>query len=236
MPLLAREGRDPLGLVPIEHLTRQAPDRTLDHDRADVGRDAAAGRARQHRLDVGLRECGPAGRKRHQRQARQRLARIAGVVVDVAHLRHDHAALRPGERAQGQLVGERARRHEHRRLLAEQLRPVLLELLDLSAKQVVVVFDVLVLAQPIEQRGVLARRDADAVARSVHNAIGLDGGVGEHRRVRKATGADDTAQRSDESATRDRIHGYFPCMSNFERSPVFDGAYFWVRPPKLSAM
>ena len=126
----------------------------------------------EHRFDVGPRERGAARRERHQRQARQRLARVAGVVVDVAHLRHDHAALRSGQRAQRQLVRQRARRHEHRRLLAEQRRPVLLERFDLAAEQVVVVGDVLALAQAIEQRRVLARRDANAIAGGVHHASG----------------------------------------------------------------
>ena len=190
MPLLAREGRIRFGLLPVEHLAGQSPDRTLDHDRADVSRHASAGRPRQHGFDVGLRERRAARRERHQREARQRLARIAGVVVDVAHLRHDHAALRSRQRAQRQLVRQRARRHEHRRLLAEQRRPVLLERLDLSTEQVVVVGDVLALAQPIQQRGVLARRDADAVAGRVNHLLRFDRSAREHRDIRQAARAD----------------------------------------------
>ena len=41
----------------------------------------------------------------------------------MAHLGDDDAAPRPGERAQGELVRQRAGRHEHRRLLAEDARP-----------------------------------------------------------------------------------------------------------------
>ena len=161
-----------------------------------------------HGFDVGLRERGAARRQRHQRQAGERLARVAGVVVDVARLRHDHPAFRSGQRSQRELIREGARRHEHRRLLAEQRRPVLLERLHLTTQQVVVVFDVLVLAQPIEQRRVLARRDANAVAGSVDHAIGLDRRAGEYRRVREATGADGHADRPHKSAAGDGIHDY----------------------------
>ena len=63
-------------------------------DRAHLGGHPAAGRAREHGFDVGAREGGRARRERHQRQARQRLAGVASVVVDVAHLRDDDAALR----------------------------------------------------------------------------------------------------------------------------------------------
>ena len=76
-----------------------------------------------------------------------------------------------------------------------------LERLDLAAEQIVVFLDVLALAQPIQQRRVFARRDADAVARRVNDLVRLDRGVGEDRGVRQATCADSRAKRTDESAT-----------------------------------
>ena len=93
-------------------------------------------------------------------------------------------------------------------LLAEQRRPMLLERLDLTAQEIVVVLDVLVLAQAIEQRRVLARRDANAVARCVDDAFGLDGGTGKDRHVGDAACPDGHADCPYKSAAGDGIHDY----------------------------
>ena len=61
---------------------------------------------------------------------------------------------------------------------------MLLELFDLAAKQIIVVTDLFALAQAIEQRGVFARRDADAITGSVNHAFRLDRTTGQDRCVR----------------------------------------------------
>ena len=135
MPRSRASAATPAQLRPVEHLARQPAHRALDGDRPDIGGHPAAGGTRQHRLDVGPGEGRGPGRERQQRESRQRLAGVAGVVVDVAGLRDDHPPPGAGQRAQRQLVGERSRGHEDGGLLAEQRRPLLLEPLDLRRRE-----------------------------------------------------------------------------------------------------
>ena len=58
---------------------------------------------------------------------------------------------------------------------------MLFECFDLAAQEIVIVGDVLVLAQAIEKRRVLARRDANAVTGGVNDPLGFDRGIGEAR-------------------------------------------------------
>jgi hypothetical protein len=88
----------------------------------------------------------------------------------VAHLGHDDPTLRTRQRAQRELVGERAGRHEHCPLLTKELRPVAFEALDLAAQQVVVCHDARLLAQLGEQYRVGMRAEADAVAMAAGDA------------------------------------------------------------------
>ena len=83
---------------------------------------------------------------------------------------------------------------------------VLLERFDFSAEEIVVVLHFPGLAQVVQQRRVFTRRDADAVARRVNHTIGLNRGVGEDGRVRKAAEARSGAKRANEPASRDGIH------------------------------
>jgi hypothetical protein len=197
----ARQGGDAFRFIPIEHLSRQAPDRAFDHNCAHVGRNSAAGRSRQHGLDVRPRESGAARCERHQRESRQGLAGVAGIVVDVAHLRDDHASLLSSQHAQRKLISERARGHEHRCFFTQQRRPMTLECLDFAAQQVVVLGNVPALAQPIQKRCVLSRRDTDAVARGVHDFVGLDCRIRKNGDIRQAAGANRGSERPYKTTT-----------------------------------
>jgi hypothetical protein len=122
----------------------------------------------------------------------------------VAHLLHDDAASVAGQRAQRQVVGQRARRHEDRPLLAEQGGPVLLEPLDFAAEQVVVLGNLGLPAQFVEQRGIGARRDGNAVAAKPHAAVAVRWQSRGHAGKRgQQGGSGGRADRSDEAAPCD---------------------------------
>jgi hypothetical protein len=192
-----------LHLVPVEHLAPEPAHRTLDRDDSDLRLDAAAGRSIEDRLDVGAGEGRFSRSERHQSQSRERLRRVAGVVVDVARLGHDHAAFVSGERAERELVRERAGGHEHRPLLPQLLRPPVLEALDLATEEVAVLSDLRPLRDVRKQRRVFAWRKPDAVARHSHHAFRRHGGrsIGESlQRRNHPAGRRGRAQGLDEPA------------------------------------
>ena len=68
-PFVSSERRNALRFVPVEHRPGQAAHRTLDQNRADVGRDPSARGTREDGLNAGNRECRAARRQRHQGQS-----------------------------------------------------------------------------------------------------------------------------------------------------------------------
>ena len=118
----------------IEQLTRLTPTGdsiriapTGSGTRPEVVR--ASTRSTSAQVKVPLSGC-----QRHQRQAAQDLARVSGVVVDVARLLNDDPAAIARERADREVVRQRSSRHEERALLAQQRREGLLHLFDASVK------------------------------------------------------------------------------------------------------
>ncbi len=157
---------DPAGLGRVEGLAVQPSHRRLDRDRPDWRGHAARGAA----LNGGRRflpsERGLARRQRDESQLRELLGTVAGIVVEMADVLNENAAPRARERSNRQVVGERARRHEDRGLLAEQRRELLLQGLDRAAAGVLVGIDA-VLREPCQQLGVRGGRELEAVAHEV---------------------------------------------------------------------
>ena len=103
-PALARERGEALHLVPVEQLAPEPAYRAFDRDGSDLGSDAATRRSIENRLDLGAGEGRFSLPERQERQSRERLRGVAGVVIDVARLGHDHPALVSRERAESELA------------------------------------------------------------------------------------------------------------------------------------
>src|SRR5204863_2860463 len=99
---------------------------------------AAASAPRERGIRLGPVERGALAAERHERQGRELLRAVAGVVVEMALRLHQHAALVARQRAYREMVGERAARQEYRGLLAEQPRELGLQPLDRAAARILV--------------------------------------------------------------------------------------------------
>jgi len=114
----------------------------------------------EHPLQIVDRECRPARRQRHERDVAERLHAVARVHVQVAFRLHDRSARTAGQRANRQLVGERAGRHEHCPLLAQDARELGLQLVHDATEDVVVGRDATLLDEARQETAVLPRREA----------------------------------------------------------------------------
>jgi hypothetical protein len=200
--LRARARGDAHQLRAVEQLPAQAANRRLDRDDADVRPHAAGRGAVEDLLDVVPGERRPSGCEGDEVQARQRLRRVARVVVDVAHVLDDHASPSAREGAQRDVVRERAGREEERALLAEERREVLLQLLGRAAQAVLVGGEAGGTQAIREERHRLGRRELGAVARHAD--------LGRPLRRRPRPSARERRQecaRPHETATRDLSHG-----------------------------
>ena len=183
----------------------EPPHGRLDRDRAHrnghAPRRAAVDRAR------GLlpRERSLSGRERHERQLRELLRAIPGVVVEVADVLDEHAPPRSRQRAHRQVVRERARGQEDRRLLAEQRRELLLERLDLAAARVLVGLRP-ALREPGQQLRVGRGRELEPVARRSSRRTGRVAGDGGS--CRTATISAREGRHPDEVSPRPLGHGF----------------------------
>jgi hypothetical protein len=130
---LACVSGDPAHLGKLEGLARHPAHRRLDRDRADRDPHAGLGGAGDFGCRLGQGEARPAGAERHQRDPAQLLRAVALVVVEMALALDQHTAPIAREEPQGEVVGERAARHEHGRLFAEERGHPLLEFGDDAA-------------------------------------------------------------------------------------------------------
>lgn len=147
----------------IEQLAVAPAHRRFDRDGTHRHAHATRLRAVERPLDFRPREARAVGRERQQREAAQRRARIAGVVVHVAHVLDDHAVPIPGERSQREMIGERAGGHEERPLLAQQASEPGFEFLDDAAHAVDVRRRLPGRAQACQLGGRFGRREGKAV-------------------------------------------------------------------------
>ena len=155
----------------VEMLALLPAHRRLDRDHRHARDDARALRLIEHVLDLVGGEGGAARRQRHERQVAERLRAVAFVLVEVALLLDDDAARPAGQRAHRHVVRERAGRHEDRALLAEQARALRFQFLDDAAERVGVGGHRLLVEEAGQQRGVLRRRQPDAVAAQADRAV-----------------------------------------------------------------
>ena len=95
-------------------------------------------------------------RQRDEREIAQRLRTVALVQIQMTLLLDDDPARPSGKHAHGDAVGQRARGHENRALLAEQARELGLELLDDTTDRVGVGADAALLGESREQARVPA--------------------------------------------------------------------------------
>ncbi len=130
---------------------------------------SASGRQLQLLRDFIDGEGGAPRGKRNQVETAQGLGAVAAIVVEVAFLLHQNAALLAGEEAYGEMVRERAGRQEDGLLLAENGCEALLDLADRAAQRIAVGLDVLFFDDARQQAGVFDRVQADAVAHERHS-------------------------------------------------------------------
>jgi hypothetical protein len=97
----------------------------------------------------------------------------------VAFALHQHAVAGPRQESQGQVIGERPARHEHRRLLAEQCRYARLQLGDNSSTRIIVLRDAAGLGNLGKKAGIGRRRQAEPVRAEMDDR--LTGDIGSHR-------------------------------------------------------
>ena len=139
--VLARETGDPTHLGKVERLAGHAAHRRLDRDRADRDRDPRLGGPGDLGGRLVEREAGATRRERHEVEPAQLLCAVALVVVEVALVLHQHAPAGACQKPQGQMIGECAARHEHRRLFAEKCRDAALQFGDDPFARVIVLGD-----------------------------------------------------------------------------------------------
>src|SRR5262249_2676909 len=109
-------------------------------------------------------ESGAAGGERNQAEAAQGLGAVAAIVIEVAFLLHQNAALLAGEQAHSEVVCERAGRQEDGLLLAEKGGEALLDLPDRSTQRIAIGLDVFLLDDSRQQTRVFDRAQADSIA------------------------------------------------------------------------
>ena len=110
-----------------------APYRRLDTDDADVRLDAPGTAAPHCVLHLFQRKADPPRRQRKEIQTAQLLRAVAGIVVDVAFGLHDDTALLSRQLPQGDVVRQRAGRHEHGALRAQPAGKSALQFLNDAA-------------------------------------------------------------------------------------------------------
>ena len=217
-PLPAREGGDPVHLRLVEGLAVSSADRGLDRDHRHLSRHTPAGGAADDLLHLLEREGRPARRQRHQGDRAQGLDAVARVVEQVA-LGLDDGSPRPaGERAHGEMVGQRTGRHEDGPLLPEQRRGQLLQFLDRPTVRVGVPVDPSVVGQPGQQPCLVGRRQSEPVPGHPHprgrrlgrSARHPGATLGQHGARLEEPCAEPQSAGPQEPSSVDAVHGAAP--------------------------
>jgi hypothetical protein len=152
----------------VEGLPSFAPDRGFDLDGTDGDSDTAGSATVGFALEVVDREGGFGSRERDKIEAAEGLTAIAAIVEQVALVLNHYAALLTGEKADGEVVGERAGGEPHGGLLAEGGRHGLFEPGDHSSARIIIRLD---------GRGDLLQEHGVFRGRVVYTvAVGLDRG------------------------------------------------------------